>query len=399
MEGFLAGQPLVSVIIPVYNRKDTIKKAIDSVLNQTYQNIEVLVIDDGSTDSTMDVLNQFKGKGVLVFKQDHKGANAARNLGINHAKGEFIAFQDSDDEWLPEKLERQIAYMYSRKYEVCYCAFYLYGKDNDEIIPSNYKNKEALEKNLIDILKNYNVVSTQTLVLHRKAVSEIGGFDVAMPRLQDYEYAIRLINKKKIGYVAEPLVKVYYSENSISSNDTKLEDAYLKIIEKHGDFVNVDFIVRRYLQIDLKNLNRLEQKIKKADDCLKRFSRYNDINLSKIVMELIYPQFILTKNSYINEYEKRVEKLISKEFVIYGAGKVGQEIFCELSKKKLKPRSFLVTKKEDLDELFEVPVIELEQWSEKDMDIIIGVSMELQNELIENLISKGYTNYFRYPNV
>ncbi len=399
MEGFLAGQPLVSVIIPVYNRKDTIKKAIDSVLNQTYQNIEVLVIDDGSTDSTMDVLNQFKGKGVLVFKQDHKGANAARNLGINHAKGEFIAFQDSDDEWLPEKLERQIAYMYSRKYEVCYCAFYLYGKDNDEIIPSNYKNKEALEKNLIDILKNYNVVSTQTLVLHRKAVSEVGGFDVAMPRLQDYEYAIRLINKKKIGYVAEPLVKVYYSENSISSNDTKLEDAYLKIIEKHGDFVNVDFIVRRYLQIDLKNLNRLEQKIKKADDCLKRFSRYNDINLSKIVMELIYPQFILTKNSYINEYEKRVEKLISKEFVIYGAGKVGQEIFCELSKKKLKPRSFLVTKKEDLDELFEVPVIELEQWSEKDMDIIIGVSMELQNELIENLISKGYTNYFRYPNV
>ena len=91
--------------------------------------------------------------------------------------------------------------------------------------------------------------------------------------------------------------------------------------------------------------------------------------------------------------------MISKEFVIYGAGKVGQEIFCELSKKKLKPRSFLVTKKEDLDELFEVPVIELEQWSEKDMDIIIGVSMELQNELIENLISKGYTNYFRYPNV
>ena len=338
---------------------------------------------------------------VLVFLEKQAKLNA--DLGNQRITcsltGEFIAFQDSDDEWLPEKLERQIAYMYSRKYEVCYCAFYLYGKDNDEIIPSNYKNKEALEKNLIDILKNYNVVSTQTLVLHRKAVSEVGGFDVAMPRLQDYEYAIRLINKKKIGYVAEPLVKVYYSENSISSNDTKLEDAYLKIIEKHGDFVNVDFIVRRYLQIDLKNLNRLEQKIKKADDCLKRFSRYNDINLSKIVMELIYPQFILTKNSYINEYEKRVEKLISKEFVIYGAGKVGQEIFCELSKKKLKPRSFLVTKKEDLDELFEVPVIELEQWSEKDMDIIIGVSMELQNELIENLISKGYTNYFRYPNV
>lgn len=395
----MAEQPLVSVVIPVYNRKNTIQKSVESVLNQTYRNIELIIVDDGSTDGTIDILKKLGGTRTTVFEQNHKGANAARNLGIKHAKGEFIAFQDSDDEWLPEKLEKQITYMCRGKYDACYCAFYLYGKDNDEIIPSDYENKEKLEKNLIEILKNYNVVSTQTLVIHQNIVQEVGGFDEEMPRLQDYEYAVRLIRKKQIGYVAEPLVKVYYSENSISSDDTKLEEAYFKIIKKHGNFLNVEFLIKRYLQIDFKNLSKLEQKIQKTDEYLKEQQEHENINLYKIVMELMHPKYVLTLNSFKDEYKKRVKRLISDEFAIYGAGKVGKEIFFELSEKNLRPRCFLVTEKGSLDELYGVPIIELKQWNEKRMEIIVGVSMELQYELIENLLAAGCTNYFRYPDV
>lgn len=104
---------LVSVVIPVYNRADTIKRAVESVLEQTYKNVEIIIIDDGSTDGTIDQLKELEQmeSSIRVFKQDHKGANAARNLGIEKARGGFIAFQDSDDEWLPSKLEKQICYI------------------------------------------------------------------------------------------------------------------------------------------------------------------------------------------------------------------------------------------------------------------------------------------------
>ena len=102
--------PLVSVILPVYNRAASVARAIDSVLAQTYEPLELIVVDDGSTDRTRDVVRQF-APGVTLVEQEHAGAYAARNRGIAHARGELIAFIDSDDAWLPEKLARQVPLM------------------------------------------------------------------------------------------------------------------------------------------------------------------------------------------------------------------------------------------------------------------------------------------------
>ena len=96
MKEYVAERPLVSVVIPVYNRMDTIERSINSVLNQTYKNIEIIVIDDGSIDDTLKIIEHLSISDIKVLKQNHRGANAARNLGISAAKGEFIAFQDSD---------------------------------------------------------------------------------------------------------------------------------------------------------------------------------------------------------------------------------------------------------------------------------------------------------------
>ena len=107
----MAEKPTVSIIIPTYNRAHLIDRSIQSVLNQTYQDFELIVVDDGSTDNTEDIIRQFqeKDKRIKYIKHDkNKGGSAARNTGIKNSRGEYIAFQDSDDEWFPEKLEKQI---------------------------------------------------------------------------------------------------------------------------------------------------------------------------------------------------------------------------------------------------------------------------------------------------
>lgn len=390
---------MVSVIIPVYNRESTIKRAIDSVLNQTYRNIELIVVDDGSTDSTMNILRQVEGEKIIIIGQDHKGANAARNLGIENAKGEYIAFQDSDDEWMPEKLEKQIAYMIANEHEACYCAFYMCGKDGHNIIPSNYLDKERLEKGLANVLKDGNVVSTQTLVINQNIVAEIGMFDEDMPRLQDYEYVLRIIRKKQIGYVDEPLVRVHYSADSISNDDEKLEEAYYMLYRKHGDFLNIDILLKECLQSDSIEFHEREfyEKIQRINDCLGKYPKYEKVVIHKAIIDMLCSRYMQLSHFNRKEYEMRVEGLRSGEFAIYGAGDLGKRIFFELSKKNLKPKFFLVTRNENGGELYDVPIIELRQCDEKNLEIIIGISIERQYELIKNLIDLGYKNYFRYP--
>ena len=130
-------EALVSVVIPVYNREDTIQRAVDSVLNQTYSNIEVLVVDDGSKDNSLEMLKKYHNDNrVKIFCQEfNQGANAARNRGIREAKGEYIAFHDSDDEWLPDKLEKQIKRMEYGDFHVSFCAFKRQYPKTIQIIP------------------------------------------------------------------------------------------------------------------------------------------------------------------------------------------------------------------------------------------------------------------------
>ena len=115
--------PLVSVIIPTYNRKHLLKEALGSVFSQTYKNLQVIVVDDGSTDNTQDIISDFKDKRITYIKQGHRGASSARNKGIENAKGEYTAFLDSDDRWLPTKIEKQMDVFKNSKVNpgVVYC--------------------------------------------------------------------------------------------------------------------------------------------------------------------------------------------------------------------------------------------------------------------------------------
>ena len=172
---------MVSVIIPVYNRKKTIKKAIESVLGQTYTDLEVIVVDDCSTDKTIE----------LVKNPENGGACRARNIGIENAKGEYIAFHDSDDIWHADKLEKSMYYLKKENVDFVFSA--LNRKEmksgKEEILPSYNLN---MEKDKLGKLLAFNCVSTQTILVKRD-VCEKCKFDIDLPRFQDWDFAIQIL--------------------------------------------------------------------------------------------------------------------------------------------------------------------------------------------------------------
>ena len=224
---------MVTVIIPSYNREKTIKRAVDSVLNQTYKDIEVIVVDDCSTDNTLDVVKSIKDSRLKVFKlNENSGACVARNFGIEKAKGEYIAFQDSDDEWLPEKLEKQMDVLENNSnINLVFCQFNKIDNENTSVYPP-LKTGIITRKVLLE--KSY--VSTQTLIGRRECFSTVK-FDPQMPRLQDHDLVIRLSKKYCFYFVNEPLVNMYVQDDSISNNIKKLIDAEYLLLTKYSEEV------------------------------------------------------------------------------------------------------------------------------------------------------------------
>jgi glycosyltransferase involved in cell wall biosynthesis len=197
--------PLVSIIIPTYNRASRIITTLDSVLNQTYQNIEVIVVDDGSTDNTDNVLNEYKQKAIQkhitlkYIKQNNAGAPVARNNGFRNSKGEYVVFFDSDDIMLPNRIEEQISIILLEKSDCCACGFYKNSKQK-QYIPSITKNV------LYSFLKAKLSGSTQSWMFKKSLVLQINGYDESLQCRQDFDIVFRILTQNpKISIVLKPL--------------------------------------------------------------------------------------------------------------------------------------------------------------------------------------------------
>lgn len=226
--------PKVSVVIPTYNRGHLVSRAIRSVLDQTYQNFEVIVVDDASTDNTEKVVKKFNDKRIKYIRHErNRGGSAARNTGIKTAQGEYIAFQDSDDEWLPEKLEKQVRVLENAPSEVgvVYTGIWRMKDGKKTYIPSSKINQK--EGNIHDELLRGSFVTTQAAIVKNETFRNVGLFDERLPRLQDWELFIRISNFYEFKYIDEPLVISYFTPNSISANQEALIKAHKLIFEKH----------------------------------------------------------------------------------------------------------------------------------------------------------------------
>jgi glycosyltransferase involved in cell wall biosynthesis len=221
---------LVSVIIPTFNRACLLGRAVESVLSQTYNNYEIMVVDDGSDDETSDIIESFN-KQVRFFHIPHSGVSKARNTGIENAKGEWISFLDSDDYWLPQKLEKQMAYLKSNpEYRVCH---------TDEIWIKNGKRINQGKKHrkyagwFFSPSLKLCLISPSTVIIGREVLDDVGIFDEDFEYVEDYELWLRITSKYPIGYIGEKLiVKTGGHSDQLSNRIDGIEKYRITALEK-----------------------------------------------------------------------------------------------------------------------------------------------------------------------
>lgn len=225
---------MISIIIPSYNREKTIQKSILSILNQTFSDIEVIVIDDGSCDNTKNVVLSLNDTRIKYIYQQNSGACAARNNGILHATGEYIAFQDSDDVWKKDKLEKELNFLLNNNFDFVFSQLNRIYDNFSTIIPNWIEDQNDIT---LESVLAKNCCSTQTMLMTRKCARTVM-FDNNLKKLQDWDFFIRVIkNGYKIGFISEPLVDCYIMNDSIT-NLVSTENAYCTLIQKYKDDYN-----------------------------------------------------------------------------------------------------------------------------------------------------------------
>ena len=238
-----SASPLVSVIIPTYNRAGIICETIDNVFQQTYTNIEVIVIDDGSKDDTLARLRSY-GDRIRVISQANAGPAPARNRGIEASRGEIITFQDSDDLWKPTKLERQVNLLARTDASVpcCLCSAAMRvvnGKEfsSFDAAAIRFHEDEGLWLNVAEVLATRFVLFNQTVAIRRWAIEKTGMFDEGLKYLEDYDLPLRLAMEGPWAFIREPLV-IYReaTEGSFSKQAAKdpvvLKECEITIFER-----------------------------------------------------------------------------------------------------------------------------------------------------------------------
>lgn len=196
--------PRVSVIIPTYNRAALVKEAVASVLAQTYRDFELLVVDDGSTDGTPEALAAFGEEIRVLPRPGRGGVSAARNAGMAAAQGEWLAFLDSDDLWLPEKLARQMAFMEAHPQLLLSQTEEIWVRRRVRVNPPRTHRKEGGRIFLRSLERC--LVSPSAVVLHRRLFDDHGGFDEDLPAAEDYDLWLRLGWRYEVGLLPEPLI-------------------------------------------------------------------------------------------------------------------------------------------------------------------------------------------------
>lgn len=232
----------ISVIIPTYNcEKAYLKESIESAINQTLKPLEIIVVDDGSTDDTKDVVSAYSNQGVKYLFQQNSGQSAARNYGIRMAQGDWIAFLDHDDVWINTKLERQVAKHNETKYEFIVTDMYL-GDDINEDKKSFLSNYSRVgEGKIFDILINRSFIFPSSVLVKKSIIEEFNCFDEKLHMMEDLDLFLKISRKYEIGVIKEILVFRRVHAFNFSFHETALAlkaDFWEKVDNRFGPLNN-----------------------------------------------------------------------------------------------------------------------------------------------------------------
>ncbi|MBA5874284.1 MAG: glycosyltransferase [Nitrospira sp. CR1.2] len=224
--------PRVSVVIPTFNCERFIRRTVDSALAQTYRDFEVIVVDDGSTDGTREIMEEF-GLRVRYLVQSNQGASAARNRAIESATGEFIAYLDADDLWAPDKLARQVEYLDAHPACGMIHTEVAVVDEQDSVLHArfNQETQRAVPQGAcLRQLLQQSHIQTLTVVERRSAFDRAGKFDLRLPVAQDYLHWIQVVLEGyEVGYLPEPLGLYRWRAGSLMSSQRRLLGDFVRI--------------------------------------------------------------------------------------------------------------------------------------------------------------------------
>jgi glycosyltransferase involved in cell wall biosynthesis len=232
-------QPKVSVVIPTYNRSNKVRKGVESVLAQSFTDLEVIVVDDGSSDGTEQTLKEAFGDRIRYYFQPNQGVSVARNRGIEEARGEWLAFLDSDDLWEREKLELQLKALerFGPECGACYTDVRFFNHSETrtmfQLAEENYRHEESIGVNT-DVLRLLvrpggagMVVCLSSFMARKDAMKKIGGFDPSLLYSQDSEFMFRLAIETSFCYVNRPLVS--FDRSPVEERHVGVSSAWNKL--------------------------------------------------------------------------------------------------------------------------------------------------------------------------
>ena len=234
------GGRMVSVIIPTYNCASYVAEAVASVLVQTVQDVEIIVVDDGSTDTTPSVLEPFRHT-VQYVRQGNRGVSAARNIGMAHAAGDFIAFLDADDIWLPNKLELQLQFLRDHRDVALVFGDAEHFDGSGTVIPSFLRQKTSFPmqnggslvlRDAFRLLLEANYITTSTVVITRACLKRVGVFDESLRSVEDRDLWLRVARAFPIGCVVKSLVRKRTHASNISSNGLVATQSLIHVLER-----------------------------------------------------------------------------------------------------------------------------------------------------------------------
>ena len=240
---------LISVIVPTFNRRHTLPRAVDSILAQTHRDLELIVVDDVSTDDTLDYLRAIDDPRLKVVALDtNGGAGRARNKGLEVATGSLVAYQDSDDEWSVRFLERLHAGLQEAGPEVgvIYCGKLVYGRDQQRVFgPGRVAYMPDHDRKIVegDIHREVlarPLVSSQTFLVRRELMEQVGGWHETIRKGEDWELSARLARITRYAFIEEPLSVTYLGPDSATHNELKGVGVMEAILKANADMYAAD---------------------------------------------------------------------------------------------------------------------------------------------------------------
>ncbi|OHD39339.1 MAG: hypothetical protein A2015_07840 [Spirochaetes bacterium GWF1_31_7] len=215
---------LVSVIIPVYNRSVELVRAVRSVVSQSYTNLEILIIDDGSDKPVRDIVSCFDDSRIIILEnKKNMGVSFSRNVGINYSKGDYIALLDSDDEWFSDKIARQLDYFISHPVRIVHTEE-IWVRNGVRVNQGKRHKKEAGDIFIRSL--DLCLISPSSVIMHRSIFDEFGFFREDLPVCEDYDLWLRITAQEKVGFIEEPLIYKYGGHDDQLSRKFHSMDKY-----------------------------------------------------------------------------------------------------------------------------------------------------------------------------